>query len=103
MDPILLGIVNSLTPAFVLLALATIPIGIIWLNKSHQLRMKELELDAQRMGGATPAQLAAIEARLAAIEEALPLPQQPQNALAGRAALLEGPATAQQEPPARVR
>src|SRR4051812_4765190 len=101
MDPIMLGIVNSLTPALVLLALATIPIGIIWLNKSHQLRMKELEIDAQRMAGATPAQLAAIEARLAAIEDALHLPpQQPQNALAGRAALLEGPATAQQEPPA---
>src|SRR3954465_14960819 len=103
MDPIVLGIVNSIMPALAVLAVATIPIGIIWLNKSHQLRMKELEIDAQRMGGATPAQLAAIEARLAAIEDALHLPQRPQNALAGRAALLEGPATAQQEPPARVR
>lgn len=95
MDPMVLGIVKEIVPVLAVISFAAIPIGIIWLIKGHQYKMKELEVDAMRAsGGATASQLAAIEARLSAIESALNLPPQPQqNALAGRASLLEGPAT----------
>ena len=99
MDPLLLGIVKEIVPVLAVISFAAIPIGILWVIKGHQYKMKELDVDAMRAsGGATASQLAAIEARLSAIESALNLPQQPQNTLAGRAALLEGPAiTAPQE------
>ena len=73
---------------------------IIWLVKHHQLRMKELELEGQRISSPSLQQLAAIEARLAAIEAAV-APVRPRHALQDRAGLLEGPATS--APPDRVR
>jgi hypothetical protein len=91
MDPILLGLFKTIMPVLAVLGVGSIPVGIIWIVKHHQFRMKELEIEGRRYAG--PEQLAAIEARLAAIEAALQVPQQ--NPIAGRAGLLEGPATTQ--------
>ena len=101
MDPVFLGIVKEIVPVLAVISFAAIPIGILWVIKGHQYKMRELEIDALRAGGASPAQLASIEARLSAIEAALNLPQQ--NALSGRAALLEGPATTAAQERARER
>ncbi len=104
MDPVLIGIFNVLAPVLATLGVATVPIGIIWILKHHQFRMKELEIEGQRLTGPSVQQLAAIEARLSAIEAALHLPER--NPLASRAAMLEGPATTQtqeQQSAARVR
>jgi hypothetical protein len=92
MDPVLLpAILHTLEPIFVLLGCASVPLGIVWIVKHHALRMKELEIEGQRLSSPSFQQLAAIEARLAAIEATLA--QTPRNALQERAALLEGPAT----------
>jgi hypothetical protein len=101
MDPILLGIIKTLVPVLVTLGLAVIPLGIIWLVKHHQFRMKELEIEGQRLTSPSMQQLAAIEARLSAIEAALHLPEH--NPLASRAAMLEGPATSQAQEPQAAR
>ena len=93
MDPILLpAIVHTLAPVLGVLVVFGCPVALIWLLKNHQFRMKELELEQQRLASPSLQQLAAIEARLAAVEEALK-PAAPRNALQDRAALLEGPAT----------
>jgi hypothetical protein len=92
MDPVLIPIFHTLAPVLATLGIAIIPIGIIWIVKHHQFRMKELEIEGQRLAGPSAQQLAAIESRLAAIEAALSLPT-PRNALQDRAALLTGPAT----------
>ncbi len=102
MDLVMLpAILNVVAPVLITLGLAAIPISIIWIAKHHQLRMKELELESQRFGGPSAQQLAAIEARLAAIEAALGQPAALANPISERAALLEGPATAAQ--PVRTR
>lgn len=103
MDPVLLpSILNTVAPVLIMLAAVSCPVGIIWLVKHHQFRMKELEIDGLRHTSPSAQQLAAIEARLAAIEAALAAPRNP---LQDRAALLEGPATsaAQLPDPARQR
>ena len=90
MDPMMPAILHSLIPIFAVLAVFGSPVGIIWVIKNHQYRMKELEVEAQRPPARVEERLAAIEARLGAIENALASPARP-NALADRAALLEGP------------
>src|SRR5216683_2287117 len=95
MDPVLIPIFNTLAPVFATLGIAIIPIGIIWILKHHQFRMKELEIEGQRLAGPSAQQLAAIEARLANIEAALSLPA-PRNALQDRASLLTGPAASEE-------
>ena|SRR5712692_1688979 len=94
MDPALLpSILHSLIPIFSVLAVFGSPVGIIWVIKNHQYRMKELELESQRPPARVEERLASIEARLGAIETALSTPA-PRNALADRASLLEGPPVA---------
>jgi hypothetical protein len=101
MDPASLGIImNQLAPVLGALVCAALPIGIIYVLKSHKVRMRELDLEEKMLPRNADARLAAIEARLAAIEQALGgarpgLSEQ-------RAALLEGPATSAAEP-ARAR
>jgi len=98
MDPASLSVVvNELAPVLAALIFAALPIGIIYVLKSHKVRMRELDLEAQMLSRSAEARLAAIEARLAAIEQAvsaprLGLPEQ-------RAALLEGPATGTESAP----
>src|SRR5579859_7863043 len=91
MDPASFGILlHSLIPIVAVLAVFGLPVGIVFIAKNHQLRMKELELEAQRMPQSTDQRLLAIEERLANIEGALTgrgaLPSAQE-----RAALLEGP------------
>jgi hypothetical protein len=93
MDPASMAIIaKALEPFFGLLALAAIPTGILWVIKSHKVRMRELDLEAQHLPRSADARLHAIEARLSSIEQALHATP-PQNPIEGRAALLEGPAT----------
>ena len=100
MDPVLLpAILNVLAPVLAFVVFAACPVGIIWLLKHHQFRMKELEIEGQRLSAPSSQQLAGIEARLAAIEAAL----SPSSPLQERAALLEGPATSAARAPEAAR
>jgi hypothetical protein len=105
MDPASFSLlVKALEPALGLLALSILPIGITWIVKHHKLRMRELDIEERMLPKSTETRLAAIEARLASIEQAVGA--QPLRSLGERAALLEGPATqAEPEatPPVRTR
>jgi hypothetical protein len=104
MDPVSLGMVmKALEPMLGILALAVIPIGIIWLRSSHKIRMRELDVEEKMVPNRFEARLALIEARLAAIEDAVGAPAR--NVVHERAALLEGPATSEtvEAPPPMVR
>jgi hypothetical protein len=92
MDPATLSIVmRALAPVLGMLAFATLPIGILYILKSHKVRMRELDLEAQMLlPRNAETRLAAIETRLAAIEQAVGVPSP--KGLQERAALLEGPA-----------
>ncbi|HUK86993.1 MAG TPA: hypothetical protein VLT85_04965 [Terriglobales bacterium] len=105
MDPVSFSLlVKALEPALGLLALATIPLGIIWLRTSYKLRMREMDLEEKAVPLRLEARLAAIEGRLASMERALGAPALPErNPLEERAAMLEGPATGAAEPPPRAR
>ena len=99
MDPASLGILaNALAPVLAVLALSVAPIGILWVLKSHKLRMRELDLEEKMLPRNAEARLAAIETRLAAIEQAVGIPVK--ESLPQRAALLEGPATSAEAAPA---
>jgi hypothetical protein len=92
MDPASFSsLVHALIPIVAVLAVFGLPAGIIFIIKNHTLRMKELELESQRMPQSTDQRLLAIEERLAHIEGALTgqaaLPATTQD----RASLLEGP------------
>ena len=94
MDPVSLGMVmKALEPMLGILALAVIPIGIIWLRSTYKIRMRELDVEEKMVPTRFEARLALIEARLASIEEAVGAPAR--NALQERAGLLEGPATSE--------
>jgi len=102
MDPATLGIImNALAPAVGVLAFASIPIGVLYVLKSHKLRMRELDLEEKMLPRNAEARLAAIEARLANIEQAIgaasPVISEE------RAALLEGPATGAGAPAPQLR
>ena len=84
-------ILKMLIPIISVLAVFGCPVGIIWVIKNHQYRMKELELESHRAPVNGEQRLASVEARLSAIERALGAPEQPRNALSDRASLLEGP------------
>ena len=105
MDPASFSLlVKALEPALGLLALSILPIGITWIVKHHKLRMRELDIEERMLPKSTETRLAAIEARLASIEQAVGAA--PQRSLGEHAALLEGPATrAEPEatPPVRTR
>ena len=89
MDPVMLpAVLHALIPIFSVLAVFGAPVGIIWVVKNHQYRMKELEIEANRPSARVEERLAAIEARLSALEGAAPAPR---NSLQDRASLLEGP------------
>jgi hypothetical protein len=91
MDPTMMpSILHALIPIFSVLAVFGCPVGIIWVVKNHQYRMKELELESRRAPPDVEHRLASVEARLGAIEAALTAPAA-RNALADRASLLEGP------------
>lgn len=91
MNPVFLpAILSTLAPVLIVLLAIGCPVGIIWIVKNHQFRMRELEIESHRVSPGVEARLDAIEARLGNIEAALG-PQR--NALQDRAALLEGPAT----------
>jgi hypothetical protein len=104
MDPASLGIaLNALAPVLAALIFAALPIGIIHVLKSHKVRMRELDLEERMLPRNTEARLAAIEERLASIEQAVGAST---PGLSGRRAdLLEGPATgtAESAPPVRAR
>ncbi len=89
MDPTLFGVVHELAPVLAALFIFACPVALFWIRKNHQLRMKELELEAQGMSR-SDARLEAIDRRLANIEAALGAPAPPPS-LQERAALLEGP------------
>src|SRR5512141_820950 len=94
MDPVSLGMVmKALEPMLGILALAVIPIGIIWLRSTYKIRMRELDVEEKMVPTRFEARLALIEARLASIEEAVGAPGR--NVVQERAALLEGPATSE--------
>src|SRR4051812_1812770 len=103
MDPVSLGMVmKALEPALGILALAVVPIGIIWLRSMHKIRMRELDVEEKRTPKHVDARLAEVEARLRAIEDAVGSPAR--STLQERAAMLEGPAsTAAEAPPVRSR
>ena len=93
MDPASMALIaKALEPFFGLLALGAIPTGILWVIKSHKVRMRELDLEAQHLPRSAETRLDAIEARLSSIEQALHAAP-PRNALEERARMLEGPAT----------
>jgi len=97
MDPASLGVVvGELAPVLAALIFAALPVGIIYVLKSHKVRMRELDLEAQMLPRSAEARLAAIEARLAVGAARPGLSEQ-------RAALLEGPATTAAEPAPLVR
>ena len=48
MDPMMPAILHSLIPIFAVLAVFGFPVGLIWVIKNHQFRMKELELESHR-------------------------------------------------------
>jgi hypothetical protein len=92
MDPASLSVVvGELAPVLAALIFAALPIGIIHVLKTHKVRMRELDLEAQMLPRNAEVRLAAIEARLAAIEQAVGASAP--SLLQQRAALLEGPAT----------
>jgi hypothetical protein len=94
MDPASFAmLVKALEPALGILALAVIPIGIIWLRSTYKIRMRELDVDEKMAPNRFEARLASMEARLAAIEEAVGVPAR--STLQERAALLQGPATSE--------
>jgi hypothetical protein len=103
MDPASMTIIaHALEPFLGLIALAVIPTSLVYVVKHHKVRMRELDLQEKMLlqsGGDT--RLTAIEARLAAIEEALGTPAR--KSLQERAALLEGPATSAADPALRTR
>jgi len=102
MDPASLGlVVGELAPVLAALIFAALPVGIIYVLKSHKVRMRELDLEAQMLPRSAEARLAAIEARLEAIEEAVGAARP--GLSEQRAALLEGPATTAAEPAPLVR
>jgi hypothetical protein len=101
MDPTILpALMNALAPVLGVLGCGAIPVGIIWIVKNHQFRMKELEVESQRYSNPPAQQLASIEARLASLEAAINAPPALRSPMQERAALLEGPAVA---PPVRQR
>jgi hypothetical protein len=106
MDPVSFSLlVKALEPALGLLALAVLPLGIVWLRTTYKLRMRELDLEEKAVPARFEARLASIEGRLASIEQAVGAPAS-RNLLQERAALLEGPATdvtAEAAPPVRAR
>jgi hypothetical protein len=93
MDPGTLAILmHNLTPILACLFVFGMPVGIIFINKHHKLRMRELEIEAQQTPRSTDMRLQAIEDRLAGIEQALTGVSRPALPSAQeRAALLEGP------------
>lgn len=104
MDPASLAmIMKALEPALGLLAIAVLPIGIVWLRSTYKIRMRELDVEEKMAPRNLEGRLAAIEARLGAIEDAVGSPLR--STLQERAAMLEGPATSAAEaaPPVRSR
>jgi len=91
MDPMLPAILHAMIPILSVLVVFGFPVGLIWVIKNHQYKMKELEIESHRPSASVEQRLASIEARLGAIETALSGTPAPRNALADRASLLEGP------------
>ncbi len=96
-------LMQHLAPVLASLAFFAAPVGIIWIIKHHEFRMRELELEARHgISRSAEARPSAIEARLPNIEQALRAPAR--NALKERAAMLEGPSSpADESTPARLR
>jgi hypothetical protein len=93
MDPATLAILlHSLIPIVACLSVFGMPVGLYWVSKSHKVRMRELEIDAQRAPPGVEQRLQSMEQRLAGLEQALTgssrgaLPSAQE-----RAAMLEGP------------
>ena len=85
---------EAITPVLVILALAAVPISLVFITKYFKLRTRELELEAEHHAHEHEARLRAMEMRQAAVESAL-------GSLSGvrRSDLLEGPPAADALPP----
>ena len=83
-------LLENLVPVLGVLACGAIPIGIVWILKSHKLRMRELDIEEKALlSRGSETRLAAREQRMGMLESAISGAALP----ASRAALLEGPAT----------
>lgn len=83
-------LLENLVPVLGVLACGAIPIGIVWILKSHKLRMRELDIEEKALlSRGADARLAAVEQRVGMLESAIPGAALP----APRTALLEAPAT----------
>jgi hypothetical protein len=93
MDPASFNIlVHNMVPVLAMLVVFGAPVGIVWVVKSHKLRMRELDIEEKGMlSRSAEARLAAVEQRLGAIESALGVAQP--RSLEQRASLMEGPAS----------
>jgi hypothetical protein len=92
MDPATLAILmHNLVPIVACLMVFGLPVGIIFISKSHKLRMRELEIEAQQMPRSTDMRLQSIEERISNIEQALTGSSRPMLPTQERAAQLEGP------------
>jgi hypothetical protein len=92
MDAATLSILmHNLTPILACLFVFGMPVGIVFINKSHKLRMRELELEAQQTPRSTDHRLQMIEERIANIEQALTGSSRPMLPTQDRAAMIEGP------------
>jgi hypothetical protein len=100
-DPATLSILlRNLVPIIGMLAFFSVPVGIIWLLKSHKLRMRELDIEEKALlSRGAEARLQSLEQRLGALEAAITGAPAPKG-LEHRAALLEGPAVSE---PARLK
>jgi hypothetical protein len=72
MDPASLAIVmKNLAPMLACIMAFGLPLGIVWVLKSHKVRMRELDIEAMHMPLSLDQRLQRIEARLSNIEQAL--------------------------------
>lgn len=72
MDPATLAILlGTLKPVLICLAVFGFPVGLIWVVKSHQVKLRELEIESGQLGPNIQQRLDQIDARLSQIEQAM--------------------------------
>ena len=72
MDPTTFNtLVDALQTVLGVLVICGCPVGILWVLKHHQLRMKELELEGKAIERGREPRIAGLEKRVASLESAL--------------------------------